>query len=238
MTSDFFPRYQRLLAAVTAGATTWIPLIDGEEAVVDADDREAVPLWTEREPAVRQGDDAVRHDPASLLDWLECTVPGDWLAIEPDDEGWYMVPARELRDDLLQELGRAGRDPRDPGDEPARRDPEGRYAFFVEHVARQGGAWAVGDDENLLQLTEEAYVPSLALWPHARFALAFIEGEAIDGVQAHRLAWDDLLVDLTGMAERKDEEVAVFPLPGEEEQCMFAAPASLAADLRRAAAEG
>jgi Protein of unknown function (DUF2750) len=238
MTSDFFPRYERLVAAVTAGGSVWIPLIGGEEAVVDADDREAIPLWTEREPAVGQGDDAVKHDAPALLEWLERTPPEEWLAIEPDDEGWYMVPARELRDDLLQELGRAGRDPRDPGDEPARRDPEGRYAFFVEHVARDRAAWAVGDDENLLQLTEEAYVPSLALWPHARFALAFIEGEAMEGVQAHRLAWDDLLGDLEGMAGRQDEEVAVFPLAGEDEQCMFAAPGSLAEDLRRAAGEG
>jgi hypothetical protein len=238
MTGDFFPRYQRLVAAVAAGGSAWIPLIEGEEAVVDANDREAIPLWTGREPAARQGDEVADHDAASLLGWLEDTPPEEWLAIEPDDEGWYMVPARELHDDLLQELGRAGRDPRDPGEEPASRDPEARYAFFVEHVARERGAWAVGDDENLLQLTEEAYVPSLALWPHARFALSFIEGEQVEGVQVHRIAWDDLLGDLDGMAGRHDEEVAIFPLPGEDEQCMFASPASLAVDLRRAAGEG
>lgn len=241
MASDHEQAYRGFLDALTAGGRAWTLEAGDDSAVTSVDGRDAVPLWASRERAEAaatggwEHDEPVSYDAMQLLEWFGDLDERYWITVESDDEGGYLVPPDELEHQLLEALGRAGTDPRGPDGEQAAAiaalDAEDRYDWFCRWVALDRGAWAIGDDENLLQITDEDDPPGLALWPVARFALDFARAEGIDA-HAHRLTLHGLVEDLERM-KATDERVVIFPTPDGRE-CIVTEPDALIADLRDA----
>ena len=228
MTADSEERYRRLLDHVERGEPVWTVAGDEGQALWELADRgPTVPFWTSREAAQAaadafwEGDTPVEVDPADLIDRLDAMAGEDELAgIEPDgDEGsMWLAPAEEVLGDVMERLGRSGRDPYAPSEEDADRiwnaDSEARADWFVRRVAADDGAWGIGDEEGLLTFTSDDGQIVWMLWPHAVFARRFADEEGIEH-ELQRLAWDHLMNELDRAAER-GEVVAVFPTPGHD----------------------
>ena len=240
---------QRLIAALLQRGEVWDLAGPEGQAIQRAEDGSAVvPLLCSREDAealareVYEDDTPRRHDVEETIDLLddlveeEAKVDADPRLVHGEWRSWR-VPAQELLDDLLEALGRAGRDPSHPDmadlDRILELDVAERYEWFLSWVAVDDAAWALGDESALMTFPYEDGTSALVLFPHAAFAQRFAK-ERGDELEAYRLPWPHLLHELARAGEM-DELVAVFP--GADDHATVVEPARLREDLEQARRE-
>ena len=146
------------------------------------------------------------------------------------------MPAHELRDDLLEAVGRSGKDmggnplPEDV-DRLHSKDSDERYDWFLQWVAIDEAAWALGNEESFMTFPYDDGTKALVLWPHAVFARRWADENDAKELETYRLPWPKLLKELE-IAKDANETVAVFP--GPDEHSTVLEPDDLRADLEEA----
>ena len=238
---------ERLIAAVLEHGEVWdVAGPDGQAMQRDDEGRAVVPLLCAREDAVAlirevyEDDEPRRHDVEETIDLLEqLAEEGAWVDADKrwlEDE-WrsFRLPAQELLDDLLEVLGRAGKDPTaqpqaDDVQRVAGLSADDRYDWFVRWVAVDEAAWALGDESAFMTFPYDDGDSALVLFPHAAFAQRWASEHGSDH-ETYRLPWERLLKELA-QAEEQGEQVAVFP--GDDERSTVVPPAQLRRDLEEA----
>ena len=240
---------ERLIAALLERGEVWDLAGPEGQAIQRAEDGAVVvPLLCSREDAealareVYEDDTPRRHDVEATIDLLdelveeEAKVDADVRLVDGEWRSWRL-PAQELLDDLLEALGRAGRDPAQPDMEDVDRvlnlDVAERYEWFLAWVAVDEAAWALGDESAFMTFPYDDGTSALVLFPHAAFAQRFAK-ERGGTLEAYRLPWSRLLEELT-RAEEMGERVAVFP--GADDRSTVLEPAELREDLEQARRE-
>ncbi len=245
---------ERLIAAVLERGEAWdVAGPEGQAIQRDDEGRTVVPLLCSRDDAralvreVYEDDEPRRHDVADTIDLLERLADeGAWIDADTRwvDGEWrsFRLPAQELLDDLLEALGRAGKDPTaQPQPDDVRRvmglSADERYDWFLQWVAVDEAAWALGDESAFMTFPYDGGDSALVLFPHAAFAQRWASEHGSDH-ETYRLPWERLLSELA-RADEHGEQVAVFP--GDDERSTVVPPVQLRGDLedaRRAQDEG
>jgi len=107
-----------------------------------------------------------------------------------------------------------------------------RYSHFVRQVADFQELWGLRTPDGWVSMGNDAGAKTIPIWPHRRYAEAFIEGQWSDA-QATPIAleaWMDRW--LPGVAN-DGVLVAVFPVAAEKQKGVVVLPERLRGDLER-----